>query len=317
MRKLHVVFPVILGLSVLAVNAHAATRDTPSRSAIIKASKPSEWHTLDPANTLYMDLSKGRVVIELAPTWAPQHVANLKTLVREHYFDGTSVYRVVDDFVVQWGDPKAGKPGARSMGKAKKTLPPEFVRHVNGSLPFVKLDSPDAFAPEVGFSGDFPVGRDPANHTAWIAHCYGTVGVSRDVAPDSGNSNTLYAVIGNARRIDRNLAVVGRVVRGMPLLSSLPRGPRDNMGVYHDLKRATPIRRVRLASDLPKDKRVPLEIMRTDSASFRRLVHAMAHRHDAFYKTSPGHIGLCAVVPPVRLIPKTQRKRSPSPTSKH
>lgn len=291
-------------LSLLAVTARAATGNTPSRGEIIKQSSPSEWHALDPANTLYMYLPRGRVVIELAPKWAPRHVANLKTLVRERYFDGTSVYRVVDNFVVQWGDPNAGKPGAKSMGKAKKTLPPEFVRHVGGSLPFVKLDSPDAYAPEVGFSGDFPVGRDPQNHTAWIAHCYGTVGVSRDIAPDSGNSNTLYAVIGTARRIDRNLAVVGRVVKGMPLLSSLPRGPKDNMGVYRDLKKATPILKVRLASDLSKDQRLPLEIMRTDSKSFHRLIEAAAHRHDAFYKTSPGHIGLCAALPPVRRIPK-------------
>lgn len=294
-----------LCLPLLAIDAHAAARDTPSVAQIVKDSTPSEWHALDPANTLYMDLPQGRVVIELAPAWAPQHVANLKTLVRERYFDGTSVYRVVDDFVAQWGDPNSDDPAkAKPMGTAKKTLPPEFVRHVNASLPFVKLDSPDAYAPEAGFSGDFPVGRDPANHTAWIAHCYGTVGVSRDVPPDSGNSNTLYAVIGTARRIDRNLAVVGRVVRGMPLLAALPRGPQDNMGVYRNPKRATPILRVRLASELPADKRLPLEIMRTGSASFRRLIHAMAHRHDAFYRVSPGHIGLCAVAPPVRLVPK-------------
>lgn len=303
MRTFHAACFATLGLSLLAVNARATTHDTPSRSQIIKESTPSEWHALDPADTLYMYLPTGRVVIELAPKWAPQHVANLKTLVRERYFDGTSIYRVVDNFVVQWGDPKAGKPGAKPMGKAKKTLPPEFVRHVNASLPFVKLDSPDAYAPEVGFSGDFPVGRDPKDHTAWIAHCYGTVGVSRDIAPDSGNSNSLYAVIGTARRIDRNLAVVGRVVKGMPLLSSLPRGPKDNMGVYHDLKRATPILKVRLAGELPKDQRLPLEIMRTDSKSFHRLVNAAAHRHDAFYKVGSGHIGLCAALPPIRPIP--------------
>ena len=305
MRNFHAVFLAVLALALPAAGALAATQNTPSQSEILKASKPSEWHALDPANTLYMDLPTGRVVIELAPKWAPAHVANLKTLVREHYFDGTSIYRVVDNFVVQWGDPNYDDPAkAKSMGKAKKTLPPEFVRHVNASLPFVKLDSPDAYAPEVGFSGDFPVGRDPADHTAWIAHCYGTVGVSRDLPPDSGNANTLYAVIGTARRIDRNLAVVGRVVWGMPLLSSLPRGPKDNMGMYRDPKLATPILQARLASDLPADQRLSLEILRTDSPSFHRLIEAAAHRHDAFYKTSPGHIGLCAALPPVRPIPQ-------------
>ena len=305
MRAFHATCLAVACVSLLAIDARAATRDTPSRSQIVKESKPAEWHVLDPANTLYMYLPKGVVVIDLAPSWAPAHVANLKTLVQERYFDDTSVYRVVDNFVVQWGDPNAEDPKkAKSMGKAKKTLPPEFERQVTASMPFVKLDSPDAYAPEVGFSGDFPVGIDPKAHTAWIAHCYGTVGVSRDLAPDSGNSNTLYAVIGTARRIDRNLAVVGRVVQGMPLLSSLPRGPADNMGVYHDLGKATPILKVRLATDLPKGQRLPLEIMRTDSPSFQRLVQAAAHRHDAFYKTSLGHIGLCAALPPVRPVPK-------------
>lgn len=294
----------ILILSLTTSGAVAATHDTPTPDQIVKQSKPSEWHTLDPANTLYMDLPSGRVVIELAPQWSPKHVANIKTLVRGHYFDHTSVYRVVDDFVAQWGDPDSDTPAkAKSMGSAKATLPPEFVRHVDGPLPFVPLGSPDVYAPEAGFSGDFPVGRDPAAHTAWIAHCYGTVGVARDVAPDSGNGNTLYAVIGNARRIDRNLAVAGRVVRGMALLSSLPRGPEDHMGVYRDAGKATPILKVRLASDLPAGQRLPLEIMRTDSASFRRLIHALAHRHNPFYRFSPGTIDLCAVAPPVRTIP--------------
>ncbi len=294
----------LCGLALGSATARAGTADTPSTAQILKASKAAEWHALDPARTLYMDLPSGRVVIELAPSWSPAHVDNLKTLVRERYFDGTSVYRVVDNFVAQWGDPHGDDPAkAKSMGTANKTLPPEFVRRVHGALPFVRLDSPDAYAPVVGFSGDSPVGRDPASHTAWIAHCYGTVGVARDVAPDSGNANTLYAVIGNARRIDRNLAVVGRVVYGMPLLSALPRGPKDNMGVYRDLARATPILRVRLASELPASQRLPLEVLRSDSASFHRLVQAMAHRHDAFYRVSPGHIGLCAVLPPVRLRP--------------
>ena len=305
MRKLAPLPAVLLGLSMaMALPAAAATHDTPTRKQIIKDSKPSEWHALDPANTLYMDLPSGRVVIELAPSWSPKHVANLKTLVREHYFDGTAVYRVVDNFVAQWGDPDGDNPAkAKSMGTARKTLPPEFVRHVDASLPFVPLGSPDVYAPEVGFSGDFPVGRDPVTHTAWIAHCYGTVGVARNVAPDSGNANTLYAVIGNARRIDRNLAVVGRVVRGMSLLSSLPRGPKDHMGVYRDRKRDTPIVRVRLASDLPADQRLPLEVMRTGSASFHSLIHALSHAHNAFYRFSPGRIDVCAVAPPVRLKP--------------
>ncbi len=288
---------IALCLPTLAT-AHAG--NTPSTHDLLKASRPSEWHPLDPADTVYMDLPNGRVVIELAPHWAPAHVKNLKTLLREHYFDGTSVYRVQDNFVAQWGDPDSDHPAkAKSMGSARTTLPPEFTRRVDASLPFTTLPDGDVYAPVVGFSGDFPVGRDPETHQAWIAHCYGTVGVARDVAPRSGNGNTLYAVIGQARRIDRNLAVVGRVIEGMRHLSSLPRGPAP-MGVYADAGKRVPISRMRLASQVPRAKRVHLEVLRTDSATFHRIVEAMRHRHDAFYRVSSGHVGLCALPLPVR-----------------
>ncbi|NII09301.1 peptidylprolyl isomerase [Oleiagrimonas sp. C23AA] len=299
MRAPRTVFGLTLAL--LAA-APALAKDTPSSEQILKASKPSEWHRLSPERTAYLDLPAGRVVIELAPTWSPAHVANLKTLMAQHYFDGTSVYRVQDNFVSQWGDPDSDTPAkAKSMGTAKKTLPPEFVRHVDASLPFVKLKR-DVYAPEAGFSGDFPIGRDPAKHTAWIAHCYGTVGVARDVARDSGNANTLYAVIGAARRIDRNLAVVGRVVQGMQYLSSLPRGP-GSMGFYTDTAKRTPIKRMVLAANLPASQRTPLEVLKTDSATFQRLLNAKRHRHDAFYTVSSGTVGVCDMDIPVRAAP--------------
>lgn len=299
-RRVCLLAGIALTLALPALAAHA--NDTPSLKTLLAASKPAEWHRLDPANTVYMDLPAGRVVIELAPGWSPAHVANLKTLIGEHYFDGTSVYRVQDDFVVQWGDPDSDHPDkARPMGSARTTLPPEFTRQVTTSMPFVRLHQPDVYAPQVGFSGDFPVGRDPATHTAWIAHCYGTVGVARDLDPRSGNGNTLYAVIGPARRIDRNLAVVGRVIEGMPYLSSLPRGP-EPMGVYKDPGRRTDIVHMRLAAQLPPAQREHLEVLRSDSPTFHRIIQAQAHRHDAFYRVSSGHVGLCALPLPVRQV---------------
>src|SRR5690606_9568936 len=72
----------------------------------------------------------------------------------------------------------------------------------------------------------FPAARDPADGTAWLAHCYGTVGAGRDNDADSGSGTELYVVTGHApRQLDRNITVVGRVVQGMELLSALPRGP--------------------------------------------------------------------------------------------
>ncbi len=86
----------------------------------------------------------------------------------------------------------------------------------------------DVYAPEVGFSGGFPAARSSALRRTWLAHCYGMVGVGRDLDVRSGSGAEMYVVIGHApRHLDRNVALVGRVVQGVELLSSLPRGSAD------------------------------------------------------------------------------------------
>lgn len=298
----------IVGIST-GLNAADKT-STPTAKQILAASKPSEWRTLNPANTLYMQLAHGhRVVIELAPAWAPAHVANIKTLVREHYFDNTSVYRVQDNFVAQWGDPDGDNPKkAKPMRTAKTHLPPEYTRKASSIKHFTLLPDGDVYAPQVGFVNGMPAARDPKTNRAWLVQCYGMVGVARDVDPTSGNGNTLYVPIGQApRRIDHQLAVVGRVVWGMQWLSSLPRGPKP-MGVYTDPAMRTPIESVRLASDIPARDRIDLQVLRTDSKTFARLIDAARNRHGAFYKVPPGHVGICDAPLPVRKAPAAAHK---------
>jgi hypothetical protein len=86
-----------------------------SAQDVLARSAPADWRALDPDDTLYlyMELPAGRVVIELAPQFAPGHVANIKALVRAHYFDGLNIIRVQDNYVVQWGDPDGKRPAAR------------------------------------------------------------------------------------------------------------------------------------------------------------------------------------------------------------
>lgn len=286
----------------------AAGRSTPSFAQILSQSKPGEWRRPDPENLLVMRLSSGRVVMELDPAYAPLHVANIRTLVREHYFDGLAIVRVQDDFVAQWDDPEADAGGdphkIRSLGSAKATLPPEFTRPIARSLPWVRLPDGDVYAPEVGFSQDFPAARDPAANETWLVHCYATLAVSRDNPPDSGNGSGLYVDIGQApRRLDRNLTVVGRVVEGMDRLSALPRG-HGPLGFYIDPKHRTAILDIRVAADLPAAQRPDIEILRTGSPTFQRLLEATRNRHDAFYATPPGKVDICAVSAPVRDLSK-------------
>src|SRR5205814_392139 len=107
----------------------------PTMAEVLASSKPGDWRQLDPENTLYLELANGRVVIELAPAFAPAHVANVKALAREHYYDGLAIVRVQDNYVVQWADPDADKPAsARKIQNAKRTLPGEFDRSIDPSL---------------------------------------------------------------------------------------------------------------------------------------------------------------------------------------
>jgi peptidylprolyl isomerase len=292
-----------------AIAAESQAPKAKTMADVLAASQPSDWRALDPENTLYLDLAAGRVVLELAPGFAPLHAANIKTMVREHYFDGLAILRVQDDFVTQWGDPNADKPEkAHTFGKASKTLAPEFERANATDLPFTVLPDGDTYAPEVGFSNGFPAARDPKSGKAWLAHCYGMVGAGRDVAEDSGSGAELYVVIGHApRQLDRNIAVVGRVVQGMELLASLPRGTGP-LGFYEKPEQMTPIKSVRLAADVPVAERTNLEVLRTDTPTFTALIESRRNRHDDWYKVPAGKIDLCNVPIPVRVINATAKK---------
>ena len=267
-------------------------------AAVLAASKPEEWRRLDPERTIYMDLDAGRVILELSPTFAPRHVENIRALARASWFDGLSINRVQDNFVTQWGDPDGKKP---LIGAASK-LSPEFERSWTSEVAFNRLPDGDVFAPEAGFVEGFWAAGDRQAGRIWLAHCYGTLGVGRDTAADSGSGAELYVVIGHApRQLDRNITVVGRAVSGMELLASLPRGT-EALGFYKTAAERTPIRRFRLAADVPTAERTELELLRTDSKSFLEVIEARRNRRDEWYKVPAGHIDLCSAPLPVRRV---------------
>ena len=294
--------PLLLACA-LASTMPTTLAATPYRSMqqILDASPAGDWRTPDPANTLYMELDAGRVVIELAPGFAPQHVANIRTLAREGFWDGTSIYRVQDNFVAQFGDADADDAAkAKDLGSAKRKLPAEFERDATG-LAFDVLPDVDGWAPQVGFADGFAAGRDHGAGKAWMAHCYGVVGAGRNLEADSSIGAELYVVIGQSpRQLDRNITQVGRVIQGIELLSALPRGP-EPMGFYAEAAQRTPIRAIHLASEVPASARTSLQLLRTDSVTFRDVVEARRNRRDEFYKRPSGHIDLCNVPLPVRL----------------
>ena len=278
---------------------------TPSVPDILAKSTPEEWRSLDPENTLYMDFAPvngsggGRVIIELAPDFAPNHVANIKTLSREGYFANGAVTRVQDNYVTQWA--QAADP-ERLPKQAQKTLKAEFTRPRDTTVGFDMLPDPDTYAPEVGFSNGFPAARDKS--AMWLVHCYGVVGAGRDNSDDSGGGTELYAINGvPPRGLDRNLTVVGRVIQGMELLSALPRGT-EALGFYKTPAEYRRYADIKVAADVPADKRTDLEVLRTDSTTFSTLVNSRRWRKDDFYHIPAGRIGLCNINVPFRPKPK-------------
>lgn len=287
-----------------ATSAPAKPASTHSKSMtdILAASPAADWRPLDPEHTLYLELPAGRVVMELAPAFAPLHAANIRTLAKEKYFDGLAVIRAQDNYVVQWGDPIEDEAKSKPFGRAKAKLPPEFTVPSSAATPFSRLADADGYAPEVGFSNGFPAGRDPKTGQTWLTHCYGAVGVARGNEQDSGNGSGLYVIIGHApRHLDRNIAVVGRVVQGIEKLSSMPRGTGP-LGFYEKPEQRTPITSIRLAADVPAADRSKLEVLRTDSPTFAAVAEARRNRHDDWYIAPAGHIELCNVPIPVRPV---------------
>jgi peptidylprolyl isomerase len=268
---------------------------------VLAASKPGDWRSLDPENTLYMELASGRVVIELAPGFAPLHVANVKALAREKYYDGLAIVRVHDNYVVQWADPDAEKPeAARKIKGAQKNLPAEFERGLDAKVPFARLPDADTYADEVGFSDGFPVARDPRSGKMWLVHRYGMVGAGRDNAPGSGGGTELYAVIGHApRQLDRNVTLLGRVVQGIELLSALPRGT-GTMGFYEKAEQRVPIKTVRVAADVPEGERTRLEVLRTDTETFKQVIESRRNRREEWFAQPAGKVEIGNVPVPVR-----------------
>jgi len=317
-------------LLALASAAHAQPKpqplpappaEPPTPASIVADAPASDWRPIDPADLLVMELAPGRsgeerrVVIQLLPPpFSADWVNNIRTLARAHWWDGTSVYRVVDNWVAQWG------AGEDEDGRAAP-LPPGLV-----NVPESAYVTPVRPGPEDGrdfvltprreevmvnrwidpyaitaFVAGWPVGLDDSGgRTAWPVHCYGSVGVARDLSPDTGTGAELYAVIGHApRQLDRNIAVVGRVIEGIEHLATLPRGTGE-AGVYADRAQRVPILRVRPGDELAPGDLPAFEYLATDSASFARYLQVRANREDAFYKVPAGGVDVCNVQVPVR-----------------
>lgn len=420
-------------LGAMPLSAQEPPAGAPSPNEIVAEASPEEWIAIGPEDLLVMTLapaadgSEREVVIQLMPApFSQGWVENIRTLARAEWYDGTSVNRVQDNYVVQWGDPGYDNPesgeteqkplpeGLRVMGEDEYLVDenaladadmmldtPEDFRREMGSAAFLSVaDSAleavlarpylseaekeaaiqeyfrmtdsvavatpqgqgglsahdiamisitataattapegwhqrDSYAEWVEFWRGWPIGnyqvgpwrdandneidapmmqrkelqkqgyyRDVSESYFWPVHCYGMVGVGRNLSPDTGTGAELYAVIGHApRHLDRNIALVGRIVSGMEHLSSLPRGS-GALGFYteEEADKRTPILSVRVTSDLAEEQRPRFEYLSTEGKTFARYVEARANRRDPFFIVPAGNADICNIPVPIRAV---------------
>lgn len=255
----------LLALAAVAQAVPAAAPPLPSDPV------EADWRAIPDDEVMVMTLAGGRqVVIRLAPIAAPEHVANVRRLALTHWWDGTSIYRVQDNWVSQWGgaptdaEEKPLPAGIVARPAAEFNLP---TRPAGGAT----MHRSDAYSSMSGVTADGWAYAGDGQH-AWLAHCYGTVGVARDALPDTGSGGELFMPIGgSARRLDRNYTIVGRVIEGTQYLSGLPRSSAP-MGVYASAAERLPIVSVRLASDVPAERRPRFQYRATDNPRFQAMI---------------------------------------------
>lgn len=297
----------LLASAMLATAAGSAIASDTTAAKVTVAdwlaqSSATDWRELDADNTLYLELPGGRVVIELASGFAPKHISNIKALVREGFYQNIPIVRVQDNYVVQWNEPDGATP--KTLTQAKRSIAAEFSVKLPANFAFTPLSDHDGYAPQTGHVNGFAMAMDPASNSGWLTHCYGAVGIARGNETDSGSGTSMYVVTGHApRHLDRNITLVGTVRQGMELLSTLPRG-QGAMGFYASADQYTYIKDISLAADLSPAQRTPLQVLRTDTATFKGVVAAQRNRGGEWYQHPAGYIEVCNVRVPVRDTPQ-------------
>lgn len=287
-------------------------KPAPAPGEIVAAAKAEEWVAIAPSDLMVMELApdaKGkprRVIIQLMPApFSQGWVGNIRKLAAAKFWDGTSVNRVQDNYVVQWGDAtekKALPKGLRVMTNNDYVV--DTINLIGTPAPRLRAEktwqeslTSDPYSARTSLEGGWPVATGKSAGV-WPTHCYGMVGVGRNLSPDTGTGAELYTVIGHApRHLDRNIALVGRVIEGIEHLSSLPRGT-GALGFYEKEEERVPIASVRIgdaASDAPA-----FEYLSTDSASFAAYAEARANRRDPFFNVPAGGADICNIPVPIR-----------------
>jgi peptidylprolyl isomerase len=235
------------------------------------------WRDPDPENILVAETSRGTIISELYPAVAPISVLRIKTLTRQHFYDGLDFFRVIEGFMDQTGDPQNTGEGGSTLADIKAEF--EFRRGADIKETMVASDKPNT-----GFIGVMPMAGQSSAMMAISADgktathglfCTGVLGIARAGDPDSGNSQFFF-MRGANQGLDTKYTPFGRVVQGMDAVKSIKSGepvtpPRDT------------VIRMRLLADIPAAERPKVKVMDTTTPAFTAYVDGLRAKAGGSY----------------------------------
>jgi len=282
--------------------AHAA-QETGAADPIIADAPQAAWRTVDPDNLLVISTRGGDIWVELAPQFAPNHVARIRELVEEGFYDGKVWHRVIRDFMAQGG----GASDNAGLAADKEPLQSEFViaRAMDTGINITELQD-RAINPRegstrarAGFWNGFPASTVPMAQAgiradgqveSWLLHCRGAVAAARTTNPNSAISQ-FYITTGSPAHLETTYTVWGRVRAGQDAVDAIRVGTMgETMGFRPDF-----IISMRMASELPESERLSIEVFDTDTPDFANYLDAVQASNDG---TLPD---VCDIEIPVRI----------------
>ena len=272
--------------AVLAMHGPPALAAEASVAAAIPTA--SDFVQIAADDMMVIDTTKGRIVVEMYPQVAPEHVTQIKAIVRMGYYDGLQFFRVVDEFMAQTGDAANTGAGPGPMPTLKGTF--NFRRGPESGFVEAGRYGPGGV---FGYVGALPIHSQPGDLAlftadgkvkAWGTFCPGVAGMARTSNPDSASSQ-FFLMRGYTENLDDQYTPWGKVVAGQEVVEALAVGEPP---AQPDL-----MTRVQIASDMPEGERPNLWRENTAGAAFKARVAAAQ-------AASGADFAVCDVVPMVQ-----------------
>lgn len=268
---------LLLG-SALSANAASPGAKAPPAvvsPAVAKGPSAGDWRVPDPDNVAVIDTTKGRIIVELSPELAPNHVARFKELTREGFYNGLKFHRVIDEFMAQTGDPM----GTGEGGSSKPDVAAEFTYRRGPQSPFMPISQPIGI--QSGFVGAVPVmtqiddlmamTADGKVH-AWGQFCPGVLGAARGENPDSANSQ-FFLMRQAFPSLDKRYTAYGQTLWGLNVVRAIKTGEPV---VDPDV-----MTKVQMLADMAVSERPSIKVLDVRSGYFKAMVESLRAKKGA------------------------------------